>query len=187
MAVGGRRGGVVIKLVVVALLLLEGVARAQSEVPAPTRATFISTSSEQWDVTIDGEAVCSTPCTFPLFPIQFVTLRSQEPRPVILDVGRLPPGDLIVSGKPLHNGMYAGGIVATTLGGMAAVIGITFYAVGAARDRSGMTTAGLITGAAGGIALTGGIYLMMNAVPSASVGVAAPYPAGTTVGLATRF
>jgi hypothetical protein len=178
-----------------ALLALTGMARAQPEAPTPaeagppppTRATFISTSSEQWDVTIDGAAVCSTPCTFPLYPIQFVTLRSQEPRPVILDVGRLPPGDLIVSGKPLNDGMYVGGIVATTFGGMAAVVGITLYAVGAARDRSGMATAGLISGGAGALTLVGGIYLMMNAVPAASVGMAAPAPAGTALSLGTRF
>jgi hypothetical protein len=172
-----------------------GVARAQpasdqappqvaaDQAPAPTRATFISTSSRQWDVAIDGQPVCGTPCTYALFPLQFVTLRSQERRPVVLDVGRLPPGDLILSAQPLQHGMYAGGIVATTLGGMALAIGITFTAVGHARDSAGMTTAGLITGAAGVLSLGGGIYLMLNALPSVSVGQATPY----TVGAAGRF
>ena len=177
-------------VVVGALLVLEGRAQAQPEAPQappPTRATFVSATSQQWDVTIDGEPVCGTPCTYQLFPVQFVTLRSQERRPVLLDVGRLPPGDLIVSGKPLQTGMYAGGIVATTLGGMALAVGITFSAVGAVRDSGGMTTAGLITGAAGVFALTGGIYLMIKAVPAVSVGGASPYLSGRTVGLATRF
>jgi hypothetical protein len=155
--------------------------------PAPTRATFLSTSSEAWDVTIDGVAVCSTPCTHAIYPVQFVTLRSQETRPVLLDVGRLPPGDLIVSGKPLENGMYAGGIVATTLGAMAMVVGITFTAVGYGRGREGMATAGLITGGAGTAALVGGIYLMMRAVPMASVDGASPYVSARTVGVAARF
>ena len=166
---------------------LEGTQEAGASMPPPTRATFISTSSEQWDVTIDGQPVCATPCTFPLFPLQFVTLRSQERRPVLLEVGRLPPGDLIVSGKPLQNGMYAGGIVATTLGGMAMVVGITLTAVGAARDRSGMTTAGLISGAAGAIAIPGGITLMMKAVPGVSVGSASPNVSGATAGVAAPF
>src|SRR5262249_2687126 len=96
---------------------------------APTRATFVSTSSQHWDVVGDEQPMCSTPCSGPLFPLQFVVLRSQELRPVLLEVGRLPPGDLIVSGKPLQHGTYAGGIVATTLGGMALAIGITFTAV----------------------------------------------------------
>jgi hypothetical protein len=181
----------------IAFLVLEGLGWAQpgaevteeaaAPMPPPTRATFISTSAEQWDVTIDGQPVCSTPCTFPLFPLQFVTLRSQERRPVLLDVGRLPPGDLIVAGKPLQNGMYAGGIVATTLGGMAMVVGITLTAVGAARDRSGMTTAGLISGAAGLVAIPGGIHLMMRAVPGVSVGSTLPQPSGATAGVSARF
>jgi hypothetical protein len=174
------------------VLGLGGSARAQPPAdqagpPAPTRATFVSTSSQQWDVTVDGEPVCSTPCTFPLFPLQFVTLRSHEPNPVLLDVGRLPPGDLVVSGKPLHSGMYAGGIVATTFGGMAAVVGITLGAVGLAKDRSGMATAGLITGVAGGAALAGGISLMLRAVPAVSVGAVAPYLSRDTLGLSGRF
>lgn len=157
------------------------------EGPAPTRATFVSTTSEQWDVVVDDQPICSTPCSGPLFPLQFVVLRSQEPNPVLLDVGRLPPGDLLVSGKPLHEGMYAGGIVATTLGGMALATGITLTAVGLAKDRDGMTAAGLITGAAGALALPGGIYLMMKAVPRVSVGAARPYGAGSVAGVGGTF
>jgi hypothetical protein len=146
----------------------------QPQVPAPTRATFVSTTSEQWDVLVDNQPMCATPCTGPLFPLQFVVMRSQESRPVLLEVGRLPAGNLIVSGKPLQEGMYAGGIVATTLGGMAMVVGITFTAVGLAKDRPGYTTAGLITGGAGTVAVLGGIYLMLKAVPSVSIRPAAP-------------
>jgi hypothetical protein len=108
-----------------------------AEAPAPTRATFLSTTSAPWDVVVDDQPVCSTPCSGPLFPFQFVVLQSQDARPVLVEVGRLPPGDLVVQGKPLQRGMYAGGIVATTLGGMAAVVGITFSAVGLAKDRGG--------------------------------------------------
>jgi hypothetical protein len=119
--------------------------------------------------------------------VQFVVLQSQERKPVLLEVGRLPPGDLVVSGKPLERGKYAGGIVATTLGGMAVVVGITFTAVGLAKDRDGMTTAGLITGGVGGIALAGGIYLMLDAVPSFTIGVVSPQRSGLAARLAGRF
>ena len=102
-------------------------------------------------------------------------------------VDLLDPGDLIVVGKPMHDGMYAGGIVATTFGGMAAVVGITLSAVGYAKDRRGMATAGLITGAAGAIGVPFGIYLMMKAVPQVSVGLASPQPPGTMVGFSGRF
>src|SRR5262245_5356945 len=88
------------------------------EVPAPTRATIVSTGPRQWDVIIDDQYVCSTPCSGPMFPLQLMVLQSRERRPVIVEVGRLPPGDLIVSAKPHQSARYAGGIVATTLGGM---------------------------------------------------------------------
>lgn len=165
-----------------ALVIAPGLAFAQpspavppaaAQAAAPTRATFISTSAEQWDVIVDQQPMCSTPCSGPLYPLQFVVLRSQERRPVLLEVGRLPPGNLMVTGKPLQSGMYAGGIVATTLGGMALVTGIALTAVGLAKDSGGMTTAGLISGAVGALAIPGGIYLMMNAVPSFSVSGAA--------------
>jgi hypothetical protein len=160
---------------------------APPQAPAPTRATFISTSRQQWDVVVDDQPICSTPCSGPLFPLQFVVLRSQEPRPVLLEVGRLPPGDLVVAGKPLQDGMYAGGVVATTLGGMALVVGATLLAVGLAKDRGGMTTAGLITGAAGAVALPGGILLMINAVPRATVDRASAALAGGAIGIAGTF
>src|SRR4029079_9297238 len=106
-----------------------------------------------------------------LFPQQYLVLQSQELRPVILEVGNLPAGNLLVSAKPHESGKYAGGIVATTLGGMALAIGITFLSVGLAKDKDGMTTAGLITGAAGLVGLPFGIYLMTSAVPRVSVSV----------------
>jgi hypothetical protein len=138
-------------------------------------------------VVVDDQPMCSTPCTGPLFPLQFVVLQSQDARSVLLEVGRLPPGDLIVSGKPLQNGMYAGGIVATTFGGMAVAIGITFTAVGLAKHRDGFTTAGLITGAAGALALPGGIYLMLKAIPSVQVDRAPPNFPGAGVTAAGTF
>lgn len=157
------------------------------EAQAPTRAAFVSTGAVQWDVLVDGEPVCATPCSGPLHPLQFVVLRSHERNPVLVEVGRLPPGDLLVSGRPVQHGMYAGGVVATSLGGMALAVGITLSSIGLAKDRAGMTTAGLITGAAGALSLSGGIYLMVRALPGATVEPASPRVAGTTVGLGGRF
>jgi hypothetical protein len=193
---GGSSKVVVSGVVALALVVSQTMARAQpaanapppaGEAEAPTRATFISTSSEQWDVVVDGQPMCATPCSGPLFPLQFVVLRSQEPRPVLLEVGRLPPGDLIVSGKPLQDGMYAGGIVATSLGGMALVVGITLTAIGLAKDRDGMTTAGLITGGVGVLAVPGGIYLMMEAVPQVRVAGAPVTRSSRAIGIVGRF
>lgn len=158
--------------------------------PAPTpatRATFVSTSEQRWDVWIDQQPACATPCTVGVLPLQFIALRTQERNPIRLDVGYLPEGDVMVSAKPLSNGMYATGIVFTTFSGMALVTGITLTAVGCATDRDGMCTAGLITGGAGAVGLYGSIYLMRKALPKASVGPARPYVAGTQVGLAGTF
>jgi hypothetical protein len=169
-----------VRAAAIAVLLQLGTASAQTapaagpEPAAPTQATFVSTSRQQWDVVVDDQAMCSTPCSGPLFPLQFVVLRSQESNPVLLEVGRLPPGNLIVSGKPHQQGKYAGGIVATTFGGMAVAVGITFTAVGMAKNRDGMSRAGLITGTAGLLALAGGIYLMLDAVPDFSIDRAGP-------------
>lgn len=173
-------------------LVLPAVAYAQpgEGVPAasaPTRATFVSTSEQAWDVWIDKQPACATPCTIGVMPLQFVALRTQERNPIRLDVGYLPAGELMVSAKPLSNGMYATGIVFTSLSGMALATGITLTAVGCATDRDGMCTAGLITGGVGAIGLYGSIYLMRRALPTWNVGPARPYVAGTQAGLTGTF
>lgn len=147
---------------------------------ATTQATFLSTTAQGWNVGVD---VCASPCTVSLYPTQFVTLSSQELRPVLLDVGRLPAGEFVVTGKPFASGTYAGGVVATSLGGMALAVGITFTAVGLAKDRDGMTLAGLITGGVGALAVPGGIYLMVKALPGFTVNGTPPYGAA----VAARF
>jgi len=132
---------------------------------APTRATFVSTSDIAWDVWVDRNAICATPCTLPL-GANYVTVKTQERSPVRLDIGPLPPGDITVSIRPFREGMYAGGIVATTFAGISLATGITLTAVGYGVDSSGMKTAGLITGVAGVLGLYGGITLMRKALPS---------------------
>lgn len=179
---------------ILAIVTLPAVAIAQPGAEPPpaqplpqTRATFVSTSEQQWDVTVDRQPVCSTPCTVDLLPLQYVALRSQEPNPIRLDIGYMPAGDLTVTAKPLSTGMYATGIVFTSLSGTALVTGITLTAVGCSTDRDGMCTAGLVTGGVGAAGLLGSIYLMRKALPKASIGPATPYLAGNGVGLAGRF
>jgi hypothetical protein len=158
---------------------------AVAQAPAPTRANVVTIGGRPWDVLIDDQVVCSTPCSGPVFPQQVMVLHSQDYNPVLLEVGQLPAGDLVVSVKPYQRGKYAGGIVATTLGGMAIAIGITFLSVGLAKDRDGMTIAGAITGGVGLLTLPWGIYLMTSAVPSVSVDRASP--SGAIAGLGGRF
>jgi hypothetical protein len=171
------------------LVLAGGTAAAQpaAEPPNASHATFVSTGALQWDVTIGEMPACSTPCTLSVPPLQFVALHSREEIPVRLDVGMIPPGDVIVAAKPLSQGRYAGGIVGTTFSGMALATGVTLAAVGYGVDNSGMRTAGLITGVAGGVGLYLSIELMRSALPRAQIGPARPYMAGNQVGLAGSF
>jgi hypothetical protein len=154
---------------------------------APTRATFVSTTNQQWDVFVDRVAICSTPCTLGLSGVNYVALKTQERDPVRLDIGYVPQGDVMVSGKPLREGLYAGGIVMTSFAGMALVTGVTLTAVGYGTDHSGMGMAGLITGIAGGVGLYAGIQMMRAALPKFSMGPARPYVSPGAVGLAGSF
>src|SRR5689334_5823824 len=64
--------------------------------PGATRAMFVSTGEARWDVRLDNNAVCTTPCAAVIEPLRFVTLYSQERTPSKLEVGYLPPGDVMV-------------------------------------------------------------------------------------------
>jgi hypothetical protein len=162
------------------LLAMGGTAAAQpgqiGPPPAPppqgTRATFVSTGETRFDVRIDGNAACTTPCALVIAPLHFVTLYSQERSPAKLSVGYMPPGDLIVSAQPRAQGAFAAGVTFTTLSGMGLATGITLTAVGCSTDRSGMCTAGLITGAASAVGLYLSIDLLRRSLPRVSVGPA---------------
>src|SRR3954447_8315034 len=147
---------------VIAIVLLPAFAWAQpAQTPQPaTRATFVSTGEAKWDVYVDKQAACPTPCTLALFPLQFVALRTQEENPIRLDVGYMPAGDVMVTARPLNGGLYAGGIVMTSFAGMGLATGITLTAVGCSTDHRGLCTAGLITTIPSAVGLYAGIYMM---------------------------
>jgi len=182
-----------------ALCALTGSAVAQPEIAsapaamppqqqnAPTRATFVSTGETKWDVWIDQQPACATPCTLPVMPLQFIALRTQERNPIRLDVGYLPQGDLMVSAKPLSNGLYAGGIVMTSFAGMGLATGITLTAIGCSTDHPNLCKAGIVTAVPSAVGLYLGIYWMRKALPKASVERAQPYVSGNSIGVAGRF
>ena len=157
--------------------------------PGTTRATFVSTGEARWDVRVDNNAVCTTPCALVIDPLRFVTLHSQERSPSHLAVGYLPAGDVLVQAQPRAQGAFAVGVTFTTLSGMGLATGITLTAVGCATDRSTMCTAGLITGGASALGLYLSIDLLLRSLPRVNIGPAQalPYAAGNTVGLAGRF
>ncbi len=158
---------------------------APGPVPGSTQATFISNSSQPWEVLVDRHPACETPCSIYVPPMQFVTLRSRDR--VMLDVGFLPQGSVVVRGSHLADGAYAGGVIGTTFAGMGLATGITLTAVGCATDRGIMCKAGLITGGVSAVGLYLSIKLMLAAVPKAEVLPGRPYVAGNSVGLAGTF
>jgi len=157
--------------------------------PGTTRATFVSTGETPWDVRLDNNAVCTTPCAAVIEPLRFVTLYSQERTPSRIAVGYLPAGDVLVQAKPRAQGAFAVGVTFTSLSGMGLATGITLTAVGCVTDRSTMCTAGLITGGASALGLYLSIDLLLRSLPHVTIGPAqaSPYAAGNTVGLAGRF
>jgi hypothetical protein len=160
-----------------------------NEAPPPnaTRATFVSTGETRWDIRLDGNAVCTTPCSIFVEPLRFVTLHSQDHAPTKLKVGYLPTGDVQVAAQPRAQGAFAAGVTFTALTGMGVVTGITLTAVGCSTDREGMCNAGLITGVASGVGLYLSINLIRRSLPRVHVGRAQPYVAGNPVGLAGAF
>jgi hypothetical protein len=162
----------------------------QPEPPAGvTRASFVSTGAARWDVRLDNNAVCTTPCSVIVEPMRYVTLHSQERTPTHLELGYLPPGDILVQAKPRAQGAFAVGVTFTSLSGLGLATGITLTAVGCATDRSTMCKAGLITGAASAVGLYLSIDLLVRSLPHVQIGPAqaSPYATGNTVGLAGRF
>ena len=182
------------KLAIIALIVVARGALAQAQpsvvppemqVQVPTgsaHAIFASTSALRWDVIIDQNVACVTPCALWVPPLEFVTLRIEGRRSQELEVGYLPPGELMVQAEPRKEGEFAAGVTFTALSGMAVVTGITLTAVGCATKNGTMCNAGLITGGAGLLGLVPSIWLINDGLPRAHVS-----PANPTVGVAGRF
>ncbi len=160
--------------------------------PPPDVVEFLSATEQAWEVMVDRQSTCTTPCRVQLDRPHWITMRTRERRPLRLEVGNLGGGAAQVTAHDLGTGKYVTGITATTLGGMAVVCGIVFTAVGCGGDRDGMCTAGLITGGAGIATTLGGIWLIRAGLPRAKVrpldryGLAV-YATGTGGGVAGAF
>jgi hypothetical protein len=152
-----------------------------------THATFVSTGETRFDVRVDGNAVCTTPCSLFIEPLRFVTLHSQEAQPTKLEVGYMPQGAVLVRAEPRASGAFAAGVTFTSLSGMGLATGITLTAVGCSTDRSTMCNSGLITGVASAVGLYLSIGLIRSSLPRVHVERAQPYVTGNTVGVIRRF
>lgn len=152
-----------------------------------THATFMSTGETRWDVRVDGNAVCTTPCSLYIEPLRYVTMHSQDPAPEKLKAGYLPNGAVLVRAEPRAKGAFAAGVTFTTFSGMGVATGITLTAVGCSTDRGTMCNAGLITGVASAVGLYLSIGLIRSALPRLKIDRTQPYATGQTVGVVRRF
>ena len=152
-----------------------------------THATFVSTGETRWDVRVDGNAVCTTPCSLFIEPLRYVTMHSQDAAPTKLSVGYMPQGAVMVKAQPRANGAFGAGVTFTTLSGMGLATGITLTAVGCSTDRNTMCNAGLITGVASAVGLYLSIGLIRSSLPRVHVDRVQPYATGQTVGVIRHF
>jgi hypothetical protein len=141
--------------------------------PGSVRADFVSASGTvRWDVYVDDEATCTTPCSRWIDPERPLVMRSREDAPDKLQVSRFDRslGPIQISAHPRANGKLATGITFTALGGLALLSGISLTGVGcSSEERSGMCTAGLITMGTGGLVTAGAIWLILQSVPRTEV------------------
>ncbi len=138
--------------------------------PPPAHVVeFLSTTAMPWEVQVDRQPTCTTPCRIQLDTAHWITMRTREDRPLRMEVGNVGGVPARVTATDLSTGKYATGITFTTVGGMAVVTGIVLTAVGCSGDHDGMCKAGLITGGAGALVTVGGIWLIRSSLPRVRV------------------
>jgi len=143
--------------------------RAEPEGPPGTiRVDFVSASaSTRWDVYLDDQATCTTPCARWVDPSRGVAMRSRDASDrVRLSSLDSNSGPLQVVAQPTQRGRLATGITFTALGGLAVVTGIVLTSVGCSdEDQDKMCTAGVITGLAGIPVTLASIWFLRSALP----------------------
>jgi hypothetical protein len=111
---------------------LPGAVAVEHAPPGKVKVTFLPPAGlERWDLMAgEKETVCTTPCETWIDPGRPYTLENDPgwwKRNQYFDIPDLRPyadqGPLEVSIEPRHGGELAGGIVATSLGGIAAIAG----------------------------------------------------------------
>lgn len=156
--------------------------------PGSVRADFVSDDEvARWDVYVDDQASCTTPCSQWVDPNRPVVMRVRD-RPDKLKVPHLDPsaGPVLVSARPRSQGKQATAIVFTSFGGMALVTGVALMGVGCGGDRDGLCTAGLITAPIGAAVVLGSLWLLRDSRPKVKVRPIFT-TAGTTVEIGPGF
>jgi hypothetical protein len=159
-------------------------AQAPSGMPGGTVAVELLSAhaTSRWDVYVDDEVICTTPCKRFLDPTHPILLRTRDhpwfAPPDEVTVPNLFPaahgGAVQLQARPMEKGELAVGTTFASLGGAALITGISLAGVGCSRLNEtwfggGMCNAGLITLGSGAIVTTGAVWLILDALPKALV------------------
>jgi hypothetical protein len=147
--------------------------------PGTVKVDFISAHAQgRWDVYIDDEVACSTPCTRWVNPSRPIFLQSRAgPFPYsareeiqVPDLGEyVGAGPLRLRAHGTAHGAQVTGITLAGLGGMGVMTGITLSAVGCSVGREEMCRGSLITLGVGSLVTAGAIWLILEAAPRANI------------------
>lgn len=154
--------------------------------PGTVRVDFVSSEpSVRWDVFVNDEATCTTPCAHWVDPARPLELRTREQGVVgmagmaggfdkvklqRLETGQMPAQ---VIATPTSGGQFVTGITFTALGGMALITGAVLTPIGCSADegerRAGLCTSGLITASAGALVAGGAIWMIVDSLATVRV------------------
>lgn len=146
--------------------------------PGTTKVEIVSDDPDvRWDVYVDDEATCSTPCSRWVAPERPLTLKGRaQGTEVTLDRLSTSPGPQRVVAHNTNFPLFVTGLTFTSLGGMAVVTGSALMGVGCGRDN-GLCTPGIITAGVGAPVVAASIWMMLEARAKADVEpVFAPTP-----------
>jgi hypothetical protein len=125
-------------------------------------------TEEKWEVVVGDRTLCTTPCERWVDPAMPYTLKYDPgfwQRNEYLEIPDLRPHAALerleVRAQPRNASEFVGGILLTSLGGIATITGTVLTAAGCGGSK-GMCEAGLITLPAGLLAVAPGIWMIVD-------------------------
>ena len=166
----------------------------QAEKPGPpgtVKTDFVSGGAHtRWDVYINDQAVCTTPCSRWVDPSRPIRLKTRVGSSFSAPFGGsslqlstldATLGPVQIQANPTRTGQFTTGVVFVSLGGISTIAGIALTAVGCSTDSSGMCTGGQISLGVGSLVVAGSIFLMTKAMANLTVRPIFDSGAGPTV------
>jgi hypothetical protein len=136
-------------------------------------------ANSRWDVYVDDEVICSTPCTRFLDPGRPIFMRTRDhglgAAPDELAVANLFPaaseGGVQLQARPTMKVEWLTGTTFVSLGGMTMLTGVTLAGVGCSdtNRRGELCGPGLISLGVGSLVTAGAIWLILDSMPKAVV------------------